>query len=398
MAVLFITHKFPPSIGGMQKQSYELINGVRQFEKVHTIIQSPIESKFSFFFFLIWRIRAMIKKYPNIKVIHCNDAVVASICSIFKSLISVNLTATFHGLDIVFPNRLFQKLIVPRLRKLDKVFVVSKATAQACFDRGFRQDQVSVVLNGVDRNIADKIVEPDFAERFRKVYGVDIEKNKVIISIGRAVKRKGFSWFVNHVLPQLDQNVKHIIIGPTISANSFVHRFFNSFPNILKRQFELFFGYASDSIKLDKAIQMNSKCVHVGKLPYEDMMQLLALSDLMVMPNIRVKGDMEGFGLVALEAGLSKTYVVAADLEGIQCAVQNGSNGSLLPTQDVEAWVAHINALLSNPKLLKEKSEIAAEFVLENYSWNKMAVQYLHAFRSLGHFKKKLPKFVPAFG
>lgn len=398
MAVLFITHKFPPSIGGMQKQSYELINGVRQFGKVHTIIQSPIEGKFVFFFFLIWRIRAMLKKYPNIEVIHCNDAVVASVCSIFKAFISVNLTATFHGLDIVFPNLFFQKLIVPRLRKLDKVFVVSKATAQECFDRGFRQDQVSVVLNGVDKDIVNKTIEPDFADRFRQVYGVDIEKNKVIISIGRAVKRKGFSWFVNHVLPQLDHNVKHIIVGPTISANSFVHRFFNFFPNILKRQFELFFGYASDSIKLDKAIQMNSKCVHVGKLPYDDMMQLLALSDLMVMPNIKVKGDMEGFGLVALEAGLSKTYVVASDLEGIQCAVQNGSNGSLLPTQDVDAWATHINELISKPQELKEKSQIAAEYILDNYSWDKMAVKYVHAFRNMEKSSKKVSDYVPAFG
>lgn len=397
MAVLFITHKFPPSVGGMQKQSYELINGIRQFEKVHTIIQSPIEHKFVFFFLLIFRIKAMLKKYPHIEMIHCNDAVVASICSVFKMFIPVRLTATFHGLDIVFPNRLYQTFIVPRLRKLDQVYAVSKATAKACIDRGFGEDQVKVLLNGVDKEIANKEVEADFAARFKKVYGVDVEQHKIIISIGRAVKRKGFSWFVNHVMPQLDQDVRYIVVGPTIDAASIGHKILNALPSLIKRQFELFLGYASDSVKLDKAIHMNQRCTHVGKLPYEDMMQLLALSDVMVMPNIKVKGDMEGFGLVALEANLSKTYVVASNLEGIQCAVKNGKNGSLVEAKNIDAWVTCLNQVLGDPIALQEDSKQAQEYVLQNFGWNKMAKEYLHAFKILEKKTKKVPQFVPVF-
>ena len=49
MAFLFITHKFPPSIGGMQKQSYELINGIRKFEKVYSLLHAWLQYLVSIF-------------------------------------------------------------------------------------------------------------------------------------------------------------------------------------------------------------------------------------------------------------------------------------------------------------------------------------------------------------
>ena len=49
MEVLFITHKYPPSIGGMQKQSYELIQGVSKNYKVNVIAYDNAKSNLSFF-------------------------------------------------------------------------------------------------------------------------------------------------------------------------------------------------------------------------------------------------------------------------------------------------------------------------------------------------------------
>jgi glycosyltransferase involved in cell wall biosynthesis len=48
------------------------------------------------------------------------------------------------------------------------------------------------------------------------------------------------------------------------------------------------------------------------------------------MPNIPVSGDMEGFGLTALEASASGSLVVASDLEGISDAIRDGKNGFLI--------------------------------------------------------------------
>ena len=39
----------------------------------------------------------------------------------------------------------------------------------------------------------------------------------VITAMGRAVKRKGFSWFVANVLPHMPSHVVFVLIGPVTS-------------------------------------------------------------------------------------------------------------------------------------------------------------------------------------
>ncbi|WP_299413849.1 glycosyltransferase [Acaryochloris sp. IP29b_bin.148] len=45
-------------------------------------------------------------------------------------------------------------------------------------------------------------------------------------------------------------------------------------------------------------------------------------SDLLMMPNIPATGDMEGFGVVILEANEARTSMIASDLEGLQDGAQ----------------------------------------------------------------------------
>jgi phosphatidyl-myo-inositol dimannoside synthase len=56
-----------------------------------------------------------------------------------------------------------------------------------------------------------------------------------------------------------------------------------------------------------------------------------AAADLFVMPNIPVEGDMEGFGIVLLEANRAGVPAVASDLEGIRDVIEPGENGYRVP-------------------------------------------------------------------
>ena len=60
MEILFISHKYPPSIGGMEKQSYELIQGMEAYAKVHKIVYEGHESKLLFFLKLKRRVKTML--------------------------------------------------------------------------------------------------------------------------------------------------------------------------------------------------------------------------------------------------------------------------------------------------------------------------------------------------
>lgn len=77
-------------------------------------------------------------------------------------------------------------------------------------------------------------------------------------------------------------------------------------------------------------------------MAFTGIVQILKASEAFVMPNIKVEGDMEGFGLVALAAILAGTVVFAAGHEGITDAIHHQSNGFLLPSGDVQQWVTSI--------------------------------------------------------
>ena len=91
---------------------------------------------------------------------------------------------------------------------------VSQATANACIERGLSPQKVVVVPNGVDTGIAGTPRRPDFYPYFEKQYHLGISEKKVIVAMGRSVRRKGFSWFVREVLPKLSDDSVFLLIGP----------------------------------------------------------------------------------------------------------------------------------------------------------------------------------------
>jgi phosphatidylinositol alpha-1,6-mannosyltransferase len=104
-------------------------------------------------------------------------------------------------------------------------------------------------------------------------------------------------------------------------------------------------------------------------------------AEIFIMPNIKVDNDMEGFGLVALEACMNNCIVLASNIDGITDAIIDNSNGFLVKSQDVMEWVNKINEVLN----IKDKSTLIKhfkEFTMTNYSWTKMCNEYEREFLS----------------
>ncbi len=131
--------------------------------------------------------------------------------------------------------------------------------------------------------------------------------------------------------------------------------------------------------------EIKGHAFYLGKQPFEDMVQILKHSDMFVMPNIKVMGDAEGFGLVALEASVNGTPVIASSLEGITCAVIDGKNGFLVPPENEGAWIEKIHAILSDTSHLKEFGELAKQFTITNFAWKKMVDGYLTVFNKYNY-------------
>ncbi|MEO6758715.1 MAG: glycosyltransferase family 4 protein [Saprospiraceae bacterium] len=385
MEILFVSHKYPPSIGGMEKQSFELIRGMERHAKVHAIVYEGQGGILRFFLGLRRRILQCCRENPGISIIHFNDGLLAAICLRHKGYEHLKRTATLHGLEVVFPNRLYQQYILPKFNRLDLIFAVSQATAQACTERGLAPEKVVVVPNGVDADIAATRLRPDFYEFFREKYGPDLAGKRLLVTMGRSVKRKGFSWFIENVLPRLPENCQLLMIGPFQAKPQGLALWLPFFPGFLRRQIELFLGFPTDETRLRELLaqpDLQARVRHLGKLPFADITQILAAADAFVMPNRPIPGDMEGFGLVCLEASLCGATVLAAHTDGIPDAIHDGKNGWLLPAQNAEAWADAIRSLLDNPDR-KEQAAAFRQYTLATFSWEKMAEEYSAHFQAL---------------
>jgi L-malate glycosyltransferase len=107
----------------------------------------------------------------------------------------------------------------------------------------------------------------------------------------------------------------------------------------------------------------------VGK--QENVNELLALSDLMLMPS-----EMESFGLAALEAMACRVPAVATRVGGVPELIEDGVNGLLYEVGDVDGMAAGAISILSDPALLERMSDAARRTAQDHFCASRIIPLY----------------------
>ncbi|MBD1432425.1 glycosyltransferase family 4 protein [Sphingobacterium sp. DN00404] len=387
MEILFVSHKYPPATGGMEKQSYELIEGMHAHAIVRKIVYTGEESYFQFFRKLNGRILSMIHRYPKIGIIHFNDGLIAAVGLWHVGYTHLRRVVTLHGLDVVFPLKVYQRFILPRFNRYDHIVAVSHATATAAIRRGIDKKKVSVIANGIDHQLEPKNNIEDW-EQFRHKYHLPAHR-KILVTLGRPVKRKGFSWFIREVLPLLPEEYHLVMAGPLSKEPSKVDKLLAGLPERCRTLYMLFMGYPSDQAALCTLLNdpaYDKKITHLGKLPLEEVEILLSHAEAFLMPNIKVEGDMEGFGLVCLEASACGALVLASALDGITDAIQHQKNGIQVEPENAEAWSQAIQHRWDTEG---QQRYAFRKYTLNHFGWDKMVNDYAVLFKRLCQHKKR---------
>jgi phosphatidylinositol alpha-1,6-mannosyltransferase len=386
MKILFVTHKFPPSTGGMEMQCFELYNGIKADNEIILMKMPDNANRIWWLFTLGSRVRKALKKDPSITHVYFNDALCGMAAAAVRTCSNAKTVVTVHGLDAVFPNAWFQRRFAWNLtNNIDAAIAVSTATADEIRKRGVPAGKVFTVANGVDLTLADIPADKDVVKALESKLGFRLSEKKVIVSIGRSVRRKGFSWFINNVVPRLDKDIVYVIIGPRQEDIRRINFYLSLLPKSWAYQISLM-GVGVDAVDIDKALvreDVKGKAYHLGKASFPELVQLLKHSYAFVMPNIRIHGDAEGFGLVALEAVMNGTVAVVAGIEGITEAIRDGENGIHVESGDADAWVKAIHSLCADPQGRNALAAKGVEYTRKNFSWKKMSDNYIDIFRRL---------------
>ena len=353
--VLFITRAYPPVVGGMEKLSYEVTTGVSKLTESYIIANRKGKKNLPFFVPYAFFKSVYIIPKKKIDVIHVSDPVLAPVGYFLKKLFGKKVAVTIHGLDITLDNKIYQTVIPPFLKKLDKYICISSYTKGLALNAGLNKDKCVVIPVGVD---PDEFIlkEKNLREKLSKETNIDLKGKKILLSVGHLVERKGVRWFIENVMPKLDKKFVYLVIG--------------GYGNLSKGdELERYKKIAKEKGVGDRVFLLGKVSDRVLKLAYNSV-------DIFVMPNIKVKGDAEGFGMVAVEASSCGVPVVASNIEGIKDAVVDGKNGYLVESGNAKSFIKE----LSKNGILKKKSNSFRRFTKGNYSWEKISEKYLEGF------------------
>lgn len=124
----------------------------------------------------------------------------------------------------------------------------------------------------------------------------------------------------------------------------------------------------------------------LGFVAEEDLPDLYRATDLFVLCTRDTPDtpDVEGFGLVFLEAQACGTPVVGARTGGIPDAVEHGRGGWLIEQDDVPALADHLRRLVAHPAIYEEAGQVARAGVEARYTWSHYSERLLDALHDAG--------------
>jgi glycosyltransferase involved in cell wall biosynthesis len=340
----------------MEKVSYELTSHLSNLTDTYLIANRKGKKNLPLFLpYALVKALFQIKNY-SIDLVHLSDGLLAPLGVIIKSFCRIPVVSTIHGLDVTYPPKLYQQIIPSSLKKLDKLICISHHTKSECLKRGIQNCEV--IPNGINPH-EFFLDEPNAREKLQTQLNIDLVGRRLLLSVGHLVARKGFPWFIREVMPNLDNNTVYLIIG--------------GYGNASKGNEKQVYSQLVKDLNLEKQIFL------LGDV-FKDILKLAYNSaDLLVMPNVAVPDDMEGFGIVALEAASCGLPVVASDLEGIKDAVDENENGFLVKPQNAAGFIQKILSYKEDMQFRKK----VREYTIGRFCWDKIASDYLELFHSV---------------
>lgn len=124
--------------------------------------------------------------------------------------------------------------------------------------------------------------------------------------------------------------------------------------------------------------KINGNVIFCVNKQWEDAMQLLKSSTVLVVPS-----RMESLPTVIKEAFYLKIPVIATSVGGIPELIEDDKTGLLVESENSKMLLDKINQLLIDQSLQEKISTNGYNFVLDNFTWNKILPDYIKFYKNL---------------
>ena len=256
----------------------------------------------------------------------------------------VRTVALTHGHEVwwakVFPFNLLLRRIGSTVDVLTYLGEFTrKAISKALSARA--QSAMVKIAPGID---VEHFISTD-ASSLRESLG--LADKKVIVSVGRLVHRKGQDHLIE-AMPQILENVPraHLLLvgeGP----------------------------YREHLQNLVHQLKLESSVTFIGRIQYQDLPMYICVGDIFAMPSrSRLMGlEVEGLGIVYLEASSCGLPVLAGDSGGAPDAVIQNETGLVVSGTDNKQIASAAVALLTNLEASQKMGTVGRQWIVDNWRW-----------------------------
>jgi phosphatidylinositol alpha-1,6-mannosyltransferase len=383
LRLVLMTEGFLPHAGGSRYYYYNLFKRIAAMQCDVTILTKKTPGWRNFDAheqtdsFRIKRHFHPLSNLPRFRYSRAIEMLHAGVCS----ALSVGACSLFYGTDVLHCGDLYPPgalgLLLKKSRRLplityshgEDITLVDSLRFQPKLRDLIYRSADAVIANGdfaikhlerigVDRARIHKITPgldtsrfyPDSCDReLRECYGITDEV--LLVTVGRLVPRKGQDRVIR-ALAAIASDLpafKYIIVGrgPEQAALA----------------------------KLAADLNLEERVFFVGYVPDEQLNRYYNLADIFVMPNYDIAGDIEGFGMVFLEANAAGKPVVAGRSGGATEAVVHGETGFLVDPEEDGELQETLRALITNDSLRRRLGANGLRRVRSEFDWDSRAVK-----------------------
>ena len=247
-----------------------------------------------------------------------------------------------------------------------------------------------VIGNSIIRNASGYIAVTNDERRFFNAYNIDCSK---LIEIPNGVSQSDFEPddSKSTALKATLRNQPYILFMGRLNLIKGPDLLLKAFLNIADRypdQHLVFAGPDGGMLKelqqLTESYSLSHRVHFIGYLGGQDKVLAYKNADILVIPSRH-----EAMSIVVLESGMVKTPVLITDQCGFDVIAKK--NGGFVVEANTQAIEDGLCEALRNKTILKKMGISLHEFVIENYTWNIIANQYLSFFETVINKKKITP-------
>ena len=215
-------------------------------------------------------------------------------------------------------------------------------------------DKIKIIHPGVD---ATQFIPAPTEQKIRLQLGW--KKSPVILTVGRLQERKGQDMLIRSL--------------PLIKTK---------YPDILYA----IVGNGEQRSKLEQLVEelnLQDHVLFMSELSDAEMIQCYQQCDIFILPNRTVGRDIEGFGMVLVEAQACAKPVIAGNSGGTAETMLLEETGLIIDCTQPELIAQTLSTLLGDPEKCKQMGENGRKHVEQHLGWKMIAQQSKNLFEQL---------------